>query len=373
VSRETLQQHRLLKVMSKKLVRKALEMLRKLASGKSDDDEEEGAAAKGDKSAGQEAYIKFWELYGKNIKLGVIEDPANRSKLTKLLRYRSSASPPAGAANASNATAWRSLDDYVADMKPGQKLIYYIAGESVAAVESSPFLEKLKARGLEVLYMTEPIDEYAVQNMPEYDGHRLQSITKEGFHMPGDDKADKAREVAYTEKLKPLTAYLKKVLGTKVEKVTISNRLASTPCVLVTSQYGYSANLERIMKAQAFADPTKAKFLASRKTLEVNPRHPLINSLLSRAAADPEAVDAETRDLVNVLYDAALLNSGFSIDDAKDFSGRIFRILKSGLKLESLDLLPEIEVAAEEEEEEEDDDDDEEEDEGAAGNEHAEL
>jgi HSP90 family molecular chaperone len=177
--------------------------------------------------------------------------------------------------------------------------------------------------------------------------------------MPGENKAEKAREAAYAEKLKPLTGYLRKVLGSKVEKVTISSRLASTPCVLVTSQYGYSANLERIMKAQAFADPTKAKFLASRKTLEVNPRHPLINSLLPKAVADPEAVDAEARDLVNILYDAALLNSGFTIDDADAFAGRMFRVLKGSLKLDSLDLLPEIDVPAEEEEEEEEEGEDE--------------
>ena len=355
VSREQLQQSKILKLLGKKLVRKVLEMIRHLAlEKKADADDGEGAAP----VTANRTYAAFWAKYGKNIKLGVIEDGSNRSKLAKLLRYRSSAPVPENV-TAANGTHWRSLDDYVADMKSGQKLIYYIAGESLEAVTSSPFMEQLRAKGLEVLYMTDPIDEYTVQNLPEYDGHRLQSITKEGFHLPADDeKTEKKREALYAEQLKPLTSYLKRVLGKKVEKVAISSRLASSPCVLVTSQYGYSANLERIMKAQAFADPSKGAFLASKKTLEINPRHPLIAAMAAKAAADPEAVNADTRDFANIIFDAALLNSGFTIDDAKDFSTRIFRILKSGLKIDSFDLLPEAVVPADPVEEEEDDDDD---------------
>ena len=361
VSREQLQQSKILKLLGKKLVRKVLEMIRHLAlEKKSDADDGEGAAP----VTANRTYAAFWEKYGKNIKLGVIEDGSNRSKLAKLLRYRTSAPVPENV-TAANATHWRSLDDYVADMKPGQKLIYYIAGESLEAVTSSPFMEQLRAKGLEVLYMTDPIDEYTVQNLPEYDGHRLQSISKEGFHMPAEDeKTEKKREAIYAAQLKPLTDYLKRVLGKKVEKVAISSRLASSPCVLVTSQYGYSANLERIMKAQAFADPSKATFLASRKTLEINPRHPLITSMAAKAAADPEAINADTRDFVNIIYDAALLNSGFSIDDAKDFSTRIFRVLKSGLKIDSFDLLPEVAVPADPEPEEEEEEEEEEDDDG---------
>jgi len=205
------------------------------------------------------AYSKFWENYGKNIKLGVIEDSPNRSKLAKLLRWHTSASGKDG---------WRSFEEYVADMKEGQKSIYYIAAESWDAVQDSPFLERFAAKGLEVIIMTDPIDEYAVQNLPEFDGHKLQSITKEGLVLPGDEKDGKRREDVYKEQYQPLINYLKKVYGDKVEKVTVSSRLASAPAVMVTSQYGYSANMERIMKSQAFADPTRAQFLTAKKTFK---------------------------------------------------------------------------------------------------------
>jgi HSP90 family molecular chaperone len=249
VSREQLQQHKILKVMGKKLVRKVLEMIRKLATdqkkaiaeaekaeGKADgekaaeeaekdvEEKAEGAGEEGGlRKDAATAYTKFWETFGKNIKLGVIEDAPNRSKLAKLLRFRSSKGAKA---------EWRSLEEYVAGMGKEQKAIYYIAGESYEAVSTSPFLERLKAKGLEVLFMTDPIDEYAVQNMPEFDGHRLQSITKEGLTLPGDsDKAEKKREEIYREEFKPLGEWLKKVFGERVEKVVVSNRLASR-CVM---------------------------------------------------------------------------------------------------------------------------------------------
>jgi heat shock protein beta len=353
VSRENLQQHKILKVMGKKLIRKALEMIRKLASDeKKARAEKEGAEAKqdadeddADDKATKEplrqdaatAYTKFWEVFGKNIKLGVIEDSSNRSKLAKLLRFRTTKTGKDG---------WRSLDEYVSDMKPSQKTIYYMAGESYDAVVDSPFLERLQAKGLEVVFMTDPIDEYAVQNLPEYDGHRLQSITKEGLVLPGDDKAEKKREELYNDKYKPLTEYLKSTYGDKVEKVVVSNRLSTSPCILVTSQYGYSANMERIMKSQAFADPGRAAYLISKKTMEINPRHPIIAQLNQLAEGDEESEDA--KDIARLLYDTALLNSGFAMDDPKDFAVRMYRLMRTGLKLDSLELLPELEVPAEE-------------------------
>jgi len=371
VSREQLQQQKILTVMGKKLVRKALEMIRKLAldqkkalakkNGKKDDAaDKEAEDAEGGKGGEDEplaegaetAYTKFWELFGKSIKLGVIEDSSNRSKLAKLLRYRSTLLGKDG--------GWRSLEEYVAAMKPGQKNIYFIAGESYDAVANSPFLERLQARGLEVLIMTDAIDEYTIQNLPEFDGHRLQSITKEGLTLPGEDKRAKERDEAYTASFKPLADYLKAVYGDKVEKVAISNRLSTSPCVLVTSQYGYSANMERIVKSQAFGDPSKAQYMASKKTLEINPRHPIIAALRDKAEADPEHEDEGTRDLANLLYDGALLNSGFSIGDSKDFSTRLFRLIKTGMSLPSLDLLPELELPPEKEEEAVEDEDEEE-------------
>jgi heat shock protein beta len=375
VSRETLQQHKILRVMGKKLVRKALEMLRKLAKDEErakalkdkkegedaekkedEDDDEEEAKDEGALAEGAEtAYTNFWEKYGKAIKLGIIEDSSNRSKLAKLLRFKTTVT-------GNKEGEYRSFDDYVASLKDGQKSIYYITGESYDAVVDSPFLEKLRAKGLEVIFFVDAVDEYAVQQLPEFDGHRLQSITKEGLQLPGDDdKTMKRREKAYAETFKPLTSYLKEALGGKVEKVAISHRLATSPCILATSQYGYSANMERLMRAQAFADPSKQAMLTAKKTLEINPRHPIIAELLRRASAatetDSEEAKQETKDLAFVLYDTALLNSGFPIDEPKEFSSRMYRLMKSGMSLESLELQPEIELPAEEAEEGEDEED----------------
>ena len=373
VSREQLQQGKILKVMSKKLVRKVLEMIRKLAqvqvqalkdkadAGKSDAEKEAeaakeaAAAAEGgdDEEAGKKkveipshlaagaetCYTEFWEKFGKNIKLGVIEDTPNRNKLAKLLRWHTSVS---GKDN------WRSFDEYIAAMKPEQQAIYYIAGESWEAVQESPFLERLMAAGIEVIFMTDPIDEYTVQNLPEYDAKKLQSITKEGLVLPGEGTKDhKRREEAYRTTFANLQSFLKTTLGDKVEKVAISTRLAASPCVLVTSQYGYSANMERIMKSQAFADPTRAQFLVAKKTLEINPRHPFIVELADRALNKPD--EEATKDVAALLYDTALLNSGFALENAKDFNARVFRLLKANLNLPSLDLVPEAALPPEEE------------------------
>merc|ERR1712151_1350048 len=243
VSRETLQQHKVLKVMGKKLVRKCLEMLRKLAQKAAKDAEKEADkkedkkddkkdAKKDDKKEDKkDPYIAFWEQFGKSIKLGLVEDSSNRTKLSKLLRFKTSKSDG----------KWVSLEQYVANMKEDQEYIYYISGESMEAVENSPFLEQCKQRNLEVLFLTEPIDEYAVQNLTEFDGKRLMSVTKEGLKFGGDDdELDSKREKLYKEKFDSLTTFLKETYDKTVEKVSISNRLQNTPCVLVTSQYGYS-------------------------------------------------------------------------------------------------------------------------------------
>lgn len=370
VSRETLQQHKVLKVMGKKLVRKTLEMLRKLAQKEEKEDEaeeEDKAKEEADEDADKDEaedkkdkdeesdYTKFWKQFGKNIKLGLIEDASNRTKLSKLLRFRSSTS----------GEGYVSLEEYIANMKDGQTNIFYIAGESIEAVEESPFLERFRAKGLEVLYMTDPIDEYAVQNLNEFDGHKLQSVSKEGLKFGDEEDVERKRMELYTTTFKGLADYIKKTLGDKIEKVSVSNRIENTPAILVTSQYGYSANMERIMRSQAFADPSRAQYLTSKKTMEINPRHPIISELNKRVAEDAD--DEETKDLAMSLYDTAMLNSGFALDDNKEFAQRMYRLLKSGLSLESLELEPEIEVPEEpeeEEEEEEGEEDGEEEEEG---------
>jgi len=358
VSRETLQQHKILKVMGKKLVRKALEMLRKLAM-KSDSDEDEDDDESGDNDEDEEKedpYIKFWETFGKNIKLGVIEDAPNRSKLQKLLRYKTNKS----------GDGYVSLEDYVENMPDYQKSIYYISGESIEAVENSPFLEKLKKKNLEVLYLTDPIDEYAIQHVTEYDGRKLQSVSKEGLSFGDADEAtEKKRLEIYKETYQPLTAYLKKLYSAKVSKVIVSPRVETTPCILVTSQYGNSANMERIMRSQAFSDPNKAQYMQSAKTMEINPRHPLISELNRKVEADPDA--EETADTAWLLYDTALLQSGFAQDDVDAFASRMYRTMKGALNLESLELEDEIEVEEDEPEEDEEDDSDYNEEEAGGG------
>jgi len=354
VSRETLQQHKVLRVMGKKLVRKALEMLRKLAQKaqkseeeKSEDDAEAAGEDGEDKAEDEEVedeYLKFWEAFGKNIKLGLIEDSSNRTKLSKLLRFKTSVD---------GGEKWYSLEDYVKRMKDNQSHIYYISGSSMDAVKNSAFMEQMRAKNLEVIFLTDPIDEYAIQNLTEFDGKKLQSITKENLKFGDEQEVDKKRAELYTENFKPLTDWMKTVYGDKIEKITVSNRVVDTPCLLVTSQYGYSANMERIMQSQAFADTKRTQYLVSKKTMEINPRHPIIIELKKRAEETPE--DDDTKDLANLLHDTALLNSGFQMEDTKGFANRMYKLFKAGLSLESLDLAPEIEVPEEEEAAEEED------------------
>merc|ERR1712178_483150 len=284
-------------------------------------------------------YIEFWEQFGKNIKLGLVEDSSNRTKLSKLLRFKTSKSDG----------KWISLEDYVENMKEDQEFIYYISGESLDAVKNSPFLEQCQKRGLEVLFLTDPIDEYAVQNLTEFDGKRLMSVTKEGLKFGGDDdELDAKREKLYKEKFDALTTFLSKTYGDKIEKVTISNRVEATPCILVTSQYGYSANMERIMKSQAFSDAKRSSYLFSKKTMEINPRHPIIVEL-NKLVSDGEEATSEVKDLALVLLDTAMINSGFNMQNAAEFSQRMYRVMQSGLGLESLELEDHVEIVEESE------------------------
>ena len=254
VSRETLQQHKVLKVMGKKLTRKVLEMLRKLSlKAKKDqeesEDDEESESEEEEKKEVEDPYIKFWEEFGKSIKLGLIEDSSNRSKLAKLLRFKTSASED----------NWTSLSDYVERMPDWQQSIYYISGSSEDEVKSSPMIEILKKKGLEVVYLTDPIDEISLQNLTEFEGFKLQSVTKEGLKFGDEDEYTTSKRLEmYEEKFEPLTTWMKDLYGKKVSKITFSNRLDTTPCVLVTGQFGYSAHMEKVMRSQAFADDKKS-------------------------------------------------------------------------------------------------------------------
>uniref|UniRef100_A0AAQ5WY03 Histidine kinase/HSP90-like ATPase domain-containing protein n=1 Tax=Amphiprion ocellaris TaxID=80972 RepID=A0AAQ5WY03_AMPOC len=261
VSRETLQQHKLLKVIRKKLVRKTLDMIKKIAEEQYND--------------------KFWKEFGTNIKLGVIEDHSNRTRLAKLLRFQTSNSD----------TELASLEQYVERMKEKQDKIYFMAGTSRKEAESSPFVERLLKKGYEVIYLTEPVDEYCIQALPEFDGKRFQNVAKEGVKFDESDKAKEKRETLEKE-YEPLTTWLKdKALKDKIEKAVLSQRLTNSPCALVASQYGWSGNMERIMKAQAYQtgkDISTNYYASQKKTLEINPKHPLIKQMLSRIDEEPE-------------------------------------------------------------------------------------
>lgn len=254
--------------------------------------------------------------------MGIHEDSANRNKLIDLLRYKSNTS-------GDDAT---SLKDYVGRMKENQPGIYYITGESVEAIRSSPFLEQLESRGYEVIFMSDPIDEYAIQQIKEYDGKKLLCVTKTGLDLGDTDDDKKSFEEKKTE-LEELCKVVKEVLGESVEKVEVSNRLKKSPCCLVTGEYGYSANMERIMRAQALRDPSAmGGMMSSKKTLEINCDHPIVVTMKEKISVDKN--DRTVKDLVWLLYDTSLLTSGFSLDDPSKFAGRIHRLVRLGLSIE---------------------------------------
>jgi heat shock protein beta len=301
VSREMLQQNKLLMVIKKKLVRKVLDMIRKL------DDEK---------------MKEFFKEFGTSLKLGVLEDQNNRSRIAKLLRFQSS----------NHASETTTLDDYIERMKDSQQEIFFMAGTSRAEVEKSPFVERLLRHGYEVLYLTEAIDEYVVQHLSEYEKKKFQNVAKEGLNID-ESKDQKEHFEKVQEKMKPLTEWLKNTALTDlIEKAVISNRLTESPCALVASQHGWSGNMERIMKSQAYAkqdDPMAKFYLEQKKTLEVNPYHPVILELQRRVEEDDK--DATAMDSARLLFETAALRSGYGVKDSSDFAGRIERMMRMSL------------------------------------------
>merc|ERR1712130_1055457 len=304
-SRENLQQNKILRLIQKNLVKKCIELFNEIAENDED-------------------YKNFYGSFSKMIKLGIHEDAKNRKKIAEFLRYHSTKS----------GDDLVSLKQYVERMKENQSVIYYITGESKEAVENSPFLEALKKRDLEVLFLVDPIDEYAIQQLKDYQGKTMACATKEGLDLgltEDEKKAAEEEKASYQE----LCKKVKDILGAKVEKVVISDRMVGSPCSLVTGEFGWSANMERIMRAQALRDTTMSQYMMAKKTMELNPKHNIVKALKEKF--DSDSGDSAAKDLVMLLYETALLTSGFSLDNPASFSSRIHRLVELGLSIDDDD------------------------------------
>jgi len=330
VSRETLQQHKLLKVIKKKLVRKTLDMIKKISEDK---------------------YGEFWKEYSTNIKLGVIEDTANRTRLAKLLRFISSSG------------SLTSLAEYVERMKDKQESIFYMAGGSTEEVSKSPFVERLLKKGYEVLYLTEAVDEYAISSLPEFEGKKFQNVAKEGFNIDGDTEAAKQRRDAAKEKFDPLLKWLgEDALKDHILRAEVSERLVDSPCALITSKFGWTANMQKIIQSQTHSktqDMQRDYYLNQKKTLEVNPRHPLIKELLRRIEDNP--ADVSAKDMAVMMFNTATLRSGYPLKDTVNFAEHIETMMRKTLGVDVDEAIEEEEEITDEEPPEDDDDEEEEE------------
>ena len=331
ISRESLQQNKILKAIKKSITKKCIELFFQIAENAED-------------------FKKFYEQFSKNLKLGIHEDATNRAKLAELLRYYSTKSGEEMVSryySTKSGEEMVSFKQYIERMQPKQKYIYYITGESKSVVAASPFIEKLKEKGIEVLYLTDPIDEYCIQQLKDFDGKQLKCCSKEGLDLEDTEDEKKAFEELKTQ-YEPVCKKIKEILDNKVEKVVVGERLDESPCVLVTSEFGWTANMERIMKAQALRDNSMTSYMISKKTLEINPKHGIIKEL--KAQLEKDSNSSNIKDTIWLLYDTSLLNSGFSIEDPNAFAKRTYKMILFGLQD---DTIPATEPKKEDEKKEE--------------------
>lgn len=310
VSRENLQQHKLIKVIKKKLVRKVLDMIKKIP---------------------KEEYEKFWKEYSTNIKLGLVDDVQNRARLSKLLQFQSSTQKEL-----------TSLADYVSRMKPNQQHIFYIAGASEDEVKKSPFVERLEKKGYEVLQLSEAADEYAISSLSEFEGKKFQNVAKEGFTLNEGEKAKERMEQLQTT-FEPLVKWLNDVLKDYIVRAQVSERLTDSPCAVVASMFGWTGNMERLAISNAHQksdDPQKAYYLNQKKSFEINPRHPLIRELLRRVEVDSS--DQTAKDIALMMYRTAVLRSGYILKETASFATSVEQMMRKTLGI-SVDEIPEEE------------------------------
>jgi len=341
VNRETLQESKIIKIVGKKVTRKVLDMIKKFSESVIEEDEEDVEIEEDgniiepeEKETKVHPYISWYENFAPSLKMGVMEDDTNRSRLVKLLRVKTSKSNG----------EWISFPDYIDRMKDNQKDIYYIPGQTVEEVEESPFMDKFVEKDLEVIYMTDPADEYMIERMKEFDGKKFAIITSESVTL-GDDDEDLQKRIhlAYQDKFGALAKFLNKFYGKAVSKTQVSKRLGRIPAIVSSGTYGHSANMEKIIRAQVYAHGQDENQVRGSRTLEINPRHPFMEKLLEEIPEDPKDTPQELKDFLWSLLDTALLSGGFTINNQKTFSKRMIRMLQADMNIGSLDLLPEIE------------------------------
>ncbi|MDD1608920.1 MAG: molecular chaperone HtpG, partial [Methylococcaceae bacterium] len=294
VSREILQQSKQISAIKSGAVKKVLSMLEHLAKDE------------------PEKYTTFWAQFGAVIKEGPIEDHANKARVAKLIRF----------ASTHNDTDKQdvTLEDYVSRMKEGQEHIYYVTADSFAAAKNSPHLEIFRKKDIEVLLLSDRIDEWLVSNLDEFDGKHLQSVAKGDLNLGAlEDEEEKAQQEEINKDFESVITQIKDVLGDKVSDVRLSHRLTESPACLVADVYGMSLNMERIMKD---AGQMMGMGMGRKPVFEINPHHALITRLKA------EQDDARFADLTHILLDQAVLSEGGQLDDPAAFVHKLNGLLQ---------------------------------------------